>query len=910
MTAPVIPDLPQYPNPNDPDRANFNREAYDFTVALQPWGDAINAFGSYIGTEIDVTKTLRAPEDLAALPDTATRANKFLTFGSGGDPSLHSYSSVRTLLNVADGATRNIAKTNLISPNDTDVPSTLAVANALATVSSGITPKGNWNAATNTPTLVSSVGTNGDSYDVTVPGTTNLNGETGWQDGDTARFASGVWQRVPGIGVKSFDGRTGSVILNYDTPAQAALASLPIGTKYSTKGADAIGDGGHGTFIVKADEGETVDDYSIVQHANGTLGILQIWGGRYSVCQFGAIGDGVTDNSVAMARAHDRGVPLSAPKGIFIMEDELLITSPCFDLLGSGMGYARNLVPFDPDLEVDVTTFRFVGTGAKSIKTRVKYRGSGADPDDAPISTGFNIQADGVRLAEFKVDLYCDYTDMSPTNYGDDWDVGIFHGSRQDFKATNVQVTGYWRQASIWLDSTRMVNGPELNGYPVTFGAGADGTTLYNVQVSGGKWGLIKQGPKPKSGLLHFGFQYKRAAKLVFSGLPSNNDTFTIDGTETYTFKTTAVARRDVQIGASVSATIDSLIVKLHQDRLVPYDVLTFTKNGSALEIYSTLTTATALADTSANIAIQTMAGAAATQTETISDPAQYYDNTDGLIDDGRNSLGASDTVLINCVICATEHHSFYRRNDIAVPPNKETDTAGGAFKFDGLGGNAVMHRCFAYGTRFQSVEPFCVSIGHGARVRFTDCTADTAVTRWVSTTGAALTTADTYGKYAASDTKSARIQIIGYDDPGDYFPYRINDNQVYSHYYMDANEIHADSIIAAGGNIRAGLKNTGSDTGYMEVLSGAAANIEMRFSNEVMANVGRIRVSPSGGVTFASRVGGTGTLTDILFLSPSGAIRILNAVPVYADDAAATVGGLASGSIYRDAAGVARIKI
>jgi len=40
--------------------------------------------------------------------------------------------------------------------------------------------KGTWDASTNNPTLVSSVGTKGDYYVVSVAGSTNLNGETLW----------------------------------------------------------------------------------------------------------------------------------------------------------------------------------------------------------------------------------------------------------------------------------------------------------------------------------------------------------------------------------------------------------------------------------------------------------------------------------------------------------------------------------------------------------------------------------------------------------------------------------------------------------------------------------------------------------------------------------------------------------
>ena len=57
--------------------------------------------------------------------------------------------------------------------------------------------KGAWNASTNTPTLASGVGTNGDTYRVSVAGSTNLDGITDWDVGDALIFngQTGVWEK-------------------------------------------------------------------------------------------------------------------------------------------------------------------------------------------------------------------------------------------------------------------------------------------------------------------------------------------------------------------------------------------------------------------------------------------------------------------------------------------------------------------------------------------------------------------------------------------------------------------------------------------------------------------------------------------------------------------------------------------
>lgn len=74
--------------------------------------------------------------------------------------------------------------------------------------------QGAWNASTNSPTLTSSVGTQGYYYVVSVAGTTNLNGITDWQIGDWAIFNGSVWQKVDNTdAVTSVNGQIGTVVL-------------------------------------------------------------------------------------------------------------------------------------------------------------------------------------------------------------------------------------------------------------------------------------------------------------------------------------------------------------------------------------------------------------------------------------------------------------------------------------------------------------------------------------------------------------------------------------------------------------------------------------------------------------------------------------------------------------------------
>lgn len=103
--------------------------------------------------------------------------------------------------------------------------------------------QGTWNASTNTPTLISSVGVKGYYYVVSVAGTTNLNGITDWQVGDWAVFDGLIWEKVDNTdGVTSVNGFTGAVTLTttnisegtnlYYTDARAR-AAISAGTAIS-----------------------------------------------------------------------------------------------------------------------------------------------------------------------------------------------------------------------------------------------------------------------------------------------------------------------------------------------------------------------------------------------------------------------------------------------------------------------------------------------------------------------------------------------------------------------------------------------------------------------------------------------------------------------------------------------------
>jgi hypothetical protein len=229
---------------------------------------------------------------------------------------------------------------------------------------------------------------------------------------------------------------------------------------------------------------------------------------------FGAVGDMITDdtNAVreAIAFAELNNYSLFLPS-IYLITGEVEIKKPILIYgNGSGSGYADDALTEYRQ----ISGFLVKGTGAKRIRTRVKYRASITDPQDSPLSVALNIQAENVVLRDFTILLDFDKTDNAPTNYGADWDIGLFLGCRVHNSLENVHVLGYWREASIYEDVTRSSYTPEfkdINGVAYDFGTvrnGADGLTMKSVFTQGGKWGLKIQGAQPKAGETAYSTDY------------------------------------------------------------------------------------------------------------------------------------------------------------------------------------------------------------------------------------------------------------------------------------------------------------------------------------------------------------------------------------------------------------------
>ena len=113
-----------------------------------------------------------------------------------------------------------------------DAGGTVPLSQIPASIQGGVSYQGAWNASTNTPTLVSSVGSKGYYYVVSVAGNTNLNGVTDWLVGDWAIYNGTAWEKIDNTDqVASVNGYTGVVVLsNTDVGAPPTSLTISAGT--------------------------------------------------------------------------------------------------------------------------------------------------------------------------------------------------------------------------------------------------------------------------------------------------------------------------------------------------------------------------------------------------------------------------------------------------------------------------------------------------------------------------------------------------------------------------------------------------------------------------------------------------------------------------------------------------------
>lgn len=161
-------------------------------------------------------------------PDLAERIKVITNGGGTSQAVLDTLASLQTQINnLIPSQTGNAGK--FLTTNGSVL--------SWADVAGGLDYQGTWNAATNTPTLASGVGTNGYYYVVSVDGTTTLDGISDWKAGDWLLFNGTVWQKIDqswaiagaNDNITSMTGVTGGIsspdFIQFDTGATVTNAA-------------------------------------------------------------------------------------------------------------------------------------------------------------------------------------------------------------------------------------------------------------------------------------------------------------------------------------------------------------------------------------------------------------------------------------------------------------------------------------------------------------------------------------------------------------------------------------------------------------------------------------------------------------------------------------------------------------
>jgi hypothetical protein len=147
----------------------------------------------------------------------------------------------------------------------------------------GLIYEGTWNAATNTPTITSSVGTDGTFYIVSVAGTTNINGINDWQVGDWIVFHDTSWQKVDNSdSVSSVFGRVGNIVANQSdySAFYPLIADIKNGV-LTVQGTGVLS--GSGTFSANQATNNTISlTHSAVSRTDTTSAQTPSFGGAFT----------------------------------------------------------------------------------------------------------------------------------------------------------------------------------------------------------------------------------------------------------------------------------------------------------------------------------------------------------------------------------------------------------------------------------------------------------------------------------------------------------------------------------------------------------------------------------------------------------------------------------------------------
>ena len=247
--------------------------------------DIDNTVVTLNGTQTLTNKTINASQLVdGSVTNAKLQNNKITIAGNGGTDQEISLGDTMTLSGGSGVVTTGVATDQMNITIDSSVvqlKSEKGANNGYASLdangrvpvaqlpSSVFTYEGNWNAATNTPTLANGTGDAGMVYRVSVAGT-NL-GET-WEVGDLAIYDGSVWQKSDSLdAVQSVNSQTGVVVLDADDISDSGTTNKWDQTVTLTDGTGITTSGTYPNFtITNSDLGSSQTFFKTLGVDNGS----------------------------------------------------------------------------------------------------------------------------------------------------------------------------------------------------------------------------------------------------------------------------------------------------------------------------------------------------------------------------------------------------------------------------------------------------------------------------------------------------------------------------------------------------------------------------------------------------------------------------------------------------------------
>jgi hypothetical protein len=211
-----------------------------------------------------------------------------------------------------------------------------------------------------------------------------------------------------------------------------------------------------------------------------------------NVQDFGAVGNGVADDTVAIQAALDanEGGVVFLPTGTYIISDTIYIP-PATTLCGEGAGDNWQASSTEKGSRIKTT-----GTGTARIWTDI---GSASTPAgtlvDTPISVAIVITGSGCTIKEICLE------GGSQTDGSDAWGAGLFNAGVKRTAFIGVETVGKFSISGCYIDATWSTTNTALQSlHTVTYGrtipsdTGSNEISMIDCYWDGGNWGCYIKG--------------------------------------------------------------------------------------------------------------------------------------------------------------------------------------------------------------------------------------------------------------------------------------------------------------------------------------------------------------------------------------------------------------------------------